>query len=376
MAGALLVSTCWGQYKCRNLFDFSRPAGLYPSGSVTLDARGDIFGTASEGGFYDDGTIWEMLPSGVIRVLHSFGESGDGLYPGTQVTIDPEGDLFGTTELGGRFDHGMVWEITRLGEYIRLHSFGETSSDGLFPVAGVTVDPRGDLFGTASEGGIYSLGTVWEIDASGIYRTVHPFGGTLNASKPYGGATLDQNGDLFGTTFYGGSHGSGAVWEITANGVPLLLHSFESSMYDGQYPETGVVLDVKGDVLGTTESGGRYYYGTVWKLTPEGIYTTLHSFGGTPRDARYIYSGITLDAKGDMFGTSYEGGVHFEGAVWEISASGEYTNPFSFGGSDTEPANPQTGIAVDSNGDLFGTAPNGGSHAGGTIWELTGPPLP
>jgi uncharacterized repeat protein (TIGR03803 family) len=272
--------------------------GGNPFAGLISDATGDLFGTTAYGGAYGDGTAFELLKTGsgyTEKVLHSFsGGTTDGAYPEAGLIADAEGDLFGTTVYGGTNDDGKVFELVKTGSgYTEkvLHSFSGGTTNGANPEAGLIADATGDLFGTTYYGGAYGeryggYGTVFELEktGSGFAKKVlllHSFSsGTTDGAYPGAGLIADAEGDLFGTTAYGGAHGGGMVFELVKTGsgfAEKVLHSFS----DGAYPEAGLIADAKGDLFGTTAYGGAYGDGTAFELLKTGSgYTekVLHSF--------------------------------------------------------------------------------------------------
>ena len=247
----------------------------------------------------------------------------DGIGSTTVITVDPNGDLFGTTALGGPTNDGMVWELTTAGVYKDLHDFGgnvpnvggKTGLDGQVPASGVTFDTSGNMFGTTEYGGpsgqsfgAYSgAGIVWRSPAGGAYKDVHDFGLTVlnsggtsgpDGQSPFWGVTFDAAGNMYGTTQVRRqllrTQNVGMVWEITKAGVYKDLHDFGGTVtltdgtagLDGEIPEGGVTIDALGNIYGTTSAGGPNdpLYGgdgILWELSSAGLYKDLHDFGGT-----------------------------------------------------------------------------------------------
>ncbi len=322
-------------------FDGAGPIGngSGPYG-VTFDASGDLFGTAASGGANGDGTVWEItannVASGTITTLASF-DGTNGANPSGGVTLDANngnlGNLFGTTINGGPNSDGTVWEIKAPNPNLNnnpittLASFNGTNGSG---PNGAAFDANGDLFGTTNTGGVNNNndGTAWEITASSLQTTptittLASFNGTTDGSGP-NGATIDADGNLFGTTGFGGANGFGTVWEITtwSNTItPLASFTGVGASGDGETPFAGVTIDANGDLFGTADGGGTNGSGVVWEITASSLMSTpaiatLASFNGT--NGSGPYGGVTLDANGNLFGTTQLGGANADGTVWEI----------------------------------------------------------
>ena len=260
-------------------------------------------------------------------MLHSFGNGTDGQNPYAGLVLDGAGNLYGTTVNGGIHDGGTAFEMTpREGggwtETV-LRSFGG-GTDGSAPYAGLIFDAAGNFYGTTSSGGIHGLGTVFEMtprDGGGWTETVlHSFGNaaTQDGSTPGAGLIFDTAGNLYGTTYDGGIHGHGTVFEMApregGGWTETVLHSFGNvATQDGSAPDAGLIFDTAGNIYGTTELGGIYGLGTAFELSPRQgagwTETVLHSFGnGT--DGQNPYAALIFDAAGNLYGTTYQGGIH------------------------------------------------------------------
>jgi hypothetical protein len=386
--GTVWEITAAGAYRTFKSFGAAPADGIGPGGVVSIGARG-LFGTCKTGGTNGDGTVWEITAGGAYGTLHSFGAAGgDGKFPIDGTILDPAGDLIGTCYSGGANagaigGNGTVWEIPAGAAYRTLHSFGAIPADGQSPEGGVTLDAAGDVWGTCSIEGLPLSGTVWEIAASGNYRTFYSFGqSAIEGRYPAAAAALDANGDLFATCAYGGANGVGTAWEFTSGQALVTLHTFGATAGDGANPWGAVSRDSHGDVFGTCESGGANGAsgggdGTLWGIGG-GLYKTLHSFGATATDGRSPIGGIESDARGDVFGTCAYGGANHtvpygDGTVWEFTLAGVYKTLYSFGASGTDGWSPTGGVVLDINSDLFGTCAYGGAGGivgTGTVWKI------
>jgi uncharacterized repeat protein (TIGR03803 family) len=260
--------------------------GTQPYGSPTFDSAGNIFGTTYIGGAYgtndSGGTVYELSPKAdggySERVVHSFGNGTDGSLPYAGVTLDSAGNIYGTTVLGGTAGSGTVFELVRQpgGAYREkiLHNFSG-GVDGADPYCGLIFDSAGNLYGTTQGGG--SGGVAFELipQANGSWKEkpLHSFGNGTDGSEPYNTGTLifDASGNLYGTTFFGGTQNAGTAFELSpkAGGgwTERTLHNFGASG-DGNGPLAGLAFDASGNLYGTTEGGGSSEEGTVFVITP------------------------------------------------------------------------------------------------------------
>jgi uncharacterized repeat protein (TIGR03803 family) len=244
-----------------------------------------------------------------FKMLHSF-DGKDGANPSTGLVQATDGNLYGTTDLGGthcgRYGCGTVFKITPSGRLTTLHSFDRT--DGELIYGALVQASNGDLYGTTYGGGANNYGTVFKITTSGRLTTVHNF---VNAdgSEPTAGMVQASNGDLYGTTSEGGAYGNyGTVFKITPGGKLTTLYSFcsQSNCTDGETPYAALVQASNGDLYGTTNSGGADGYGTVFKITLGGTLTLLHAFTG--KDGANPVAGLVQDTNGAFYGTTHFGG--------------------------------------------------------------------
>jgi len=269
------------------------------------------------------------------KVLHNFQSNfRDGFNPDAGLIFDGSGNLYGTTFYGGAYGAGRVFELTpaKDGGWTEkvLHNFGK-GTDGFYPYAGLVFDPSGNLYGTTQSGGAYNYGTAFELTpkAGGGWteKVLHSFN-YPNAATPWAGLTVDSSGNLYGTTRSSGAYGVGTVFELTpkAGGgwKEKVLHNFNGSNgKDGASPVAGLISDSSGNLYGTTQSGGTYYVGTVFELTPKagGGWTEkiVHNFdSNNHKDGYSPIAGLIIDATGNLFGTTYSGGTYGYGTVFEI----------------------------------------------------------
>jgi uncharacterized repeat protein (TIGR03803 family) len=193
--------------KLTTLYRFSGGVdGALPE-AVLLDAKGNLYGTTFFGGAYGNGTVFKLTPSGKETVLYSFSGGLDGHYPLSGLVLDHKGNIYGVTQRGGTYDHGLVYKVSPSGTETVLYSF-TGGTDGGGPGAGLTFDGNGNLYGTTSAGGANNYGTIFELIPSGAETVLHSFNWT-DGAYPYAALVFDAGGNLYGTTFYGGAAGVG-----------------------------------------------------------------------------------------------------------------------------------------------------------------------
>ena len=355
-----------GDFSLKTIASFSGPDGSNPFAGVTVDARGNLYGTTYSGGAKNDGTVYKIAAgTGTLSTIASF-NLANGAFPYAGLTIDAHGNLYGTTFSGGPNSRGTVFEIAAgTGTLKTIASFGGTN--GATPFGGVTVDARGNLYGTTYDGGAKHDGTVFEIVAgTDRLKTIASFRGA-NGASPYGGLTIDARGNLYGTTFGGGSKNDGTVFEIAAGTRTIsTIASFNGT--DGAQPHAGLTLDAQGNLYGTTGIGGSHDLGTVFEIAA-GTTTlkTIASFNAT--NGLEPLGGLTVDSHGNLYGTTSGGGAHDAGTAYEIAAGTRTISTIaSFNG--TGGGAPYAGLTPDAQGNLYGTTSGGGPDNVGTVFEL------
>ena len=306
-----------------------------------------------------------------FTVLHTFvGGPRDGNAGYGGVIRDHAGNLYGTTYSGGH-GPGIIYKITASGKYSILHKF--TWPEGAYSVAPLLLDRSGNLYGTASGGG-YSLytGTVFEFrkrDSKLI--PLHRFTNVTDGATPYAGLIEDGDGNFYGTTMYGGSgDGTGTVFKLDrATGTESILYAFNAQP-DGSSPTGSVIRTADGTLYGTTESGGAFGYpgyGTVFKLDPSGLETSLYAFTNED-DGSFPGGNLLRDSQGNLYGTTSSGGKFFNGTIYKLDPRGNLTLLHTFGQSSPDGSEPiESGLVRDSAGNFYGTTQYGGTIGGGTV---------
>jgi uncharacterized repeat protein (TIGR03803 family) len=306
------------------------------------------------------------------KVLYRFHGKPDASLPYASL-IDVNGTLYGTTEMGGTANRGVIFSITKSGSEKVLYSV-QRKPDGALPAAAV-IDVNGTLYGTTLAGGSYhytyytNAGTVFSVTTSGAEKVLHSFGHRNDGVQPVA-SLFDGSHRLYGTTRIGGKYNCGTVFSITTSGSEKLRYSFAGGT-DGCAPVAGLI-DVGGTLYGTTSRGGAYSVcaggggcGTVFSVTTSGTERVLHSFGY--RTDGGIPTGGLIDVDGTLYGTTSSGGASGDGTVFSITTSGSEKVVHSFAG-DTDGSNPTAGL-IDVGGTLYGTTANGGSAGFGTEYQ-------
>lgn len=340
--------------------------GSYPVGLIQA-SNGTLYGMTLTGGASGKGTVFSITTSGTEAVLHNFGGTGDGAAPGGNLIQASDGSLYGLTGAGGTNNSGTAFSITTGGLEKVLYSFG-AAGDGATPSGSLVQASDGNLYGITSAGGGNNLGTLFRITTGGTETVLHTFGGTGDGSQPDGGLIQAKDGNLYGVTLHGGSKGAGTVLKATTSGTETVLHNFDSTR-DAAGPYGPVVQASDGNFYGTTYGGGSYGQGAVFKITPNGTETVLHSFGGTG-DGTLPIGSLVQASDGNFYGTTYGGGTYGLGTVFKITATGTESVLWSFGNS-SDGANPEGELIQASDGNLYGLTAFGGIGGLGTAFKIT-----
>ena len=300
------------------LHSFDGTDGANPSAGLVQGTNGKFYGTTQSGGTGGIGTVFSITAGGTLATLHSFADSAtDGANPIAGLVQGTNGKFYGTTQSGGAYGDGTVFSIIASGTLTILHSFAGSATDGANPIAGLVQGTNGKFYGTTFLGGSYDGGTVFSITASGTLTTLYSFSGA-DGSFPTAGLVQGANGKFYGTTPPGG----GTVFSITANGTPTKLYTFCSGggvCADGSSPGAGLVQGTNGKFYGTTTDGGANGDGdgTVFSITASGALTTLHSFDGT--DGEFPEAALAQGTNGKFYGTTTDGGANGDGTVFSLS---------------------------------------------------------
>lgn len=375
----------------QTLYNFTGATdGGDPLSSLVMDAAGNLYGTTFVAGAYGAGEVFELSPNSTggwtESVLYSFTGGADGANPYyADVILDASGNLYGTTVEGGAYNMGAVFELTRTSsgwsESV-LYSFAG-GKDGANPYAGLLFDAARNLYGTTYAGGGDNAGTVFELSPGGggqwTEKVIHTFD-VKNGDSPTGGLVFDSHGSLYGVTQGGGANGYGVVFKLTpaAGGswTGNVLHNFNGKTEGGFPYAERLIFDASGNLYGTTEGGGAFQKGTVFRLSQSTAGSwkeqVLFSFEGNV--AANPNSGVILDEAGNLYGTCSNGnGETTVGAVFELTPGSDgrwtETNIHLFNRSDGE--FPEGALLRDAAGNLYGTTWLGGADSMGVVFEIS-----
>lgn len=371
--------------------------GNTPRAGLSIDAAGNLYGTATFGGSSDNGTVFELVHRGShwsYALLHTFQGGNDGAIPVTRVVFGPDGSLYGTTLSGGEFRLGTVFNLrppvrTCLTAFCPwtesiIHSFGINggNDDGDSPEGDVIFDPAGNLYGTTSQGGHNFGGTAYQLTPSNGAWTEAVLSYLPGVGSALSGLLLDPAGNLYGTGYL---PNSGTIYELESPGWNLHIRHMFTVGLDGSDPNTALISDSAGNLYGSTEDGSPSGEGTVFEVSPGQEFwplTTLYRF--TSGDQNYgggTYGSLVMDSAGNLYGTTHSGGAYKFGSVFKLTHSNGtwiYTSLYDFcagGYPCADGSYPWSNVTFDRQGNLYGTASSGGTGCNfggcGVVWEIT-----
>lgn len=314
-----------------SVFGLSGPSNA----SLVQASNGNLYGVTPYGGAFGAGTVFEITPADTVSLLHSFDGGLDGASPQGNLLQATDGNLYGVTFGGGAFGAGTVFKITPAGTETALYWFGTTSKDGSSPSGSLIQANDGNFYGVTSSGGANGFGAVIKITPAGAESVLYSFSGTAagDGASPGGSLIQASDGNFYGLTSGGGvnigadtvcSGGCGTVFKITPTGSESVLHSFGSLSGDGISPQSSLTQASDGNFYGMTTYGGGASTvcgsgcGVVFKITPTGSESVLHWFG-SPGDGLFPTGGLIRARDGNLYGMTSGGGANRGGAVIKIT---------------------------------------------------------
>ena len=361
----MLVSSAGAQVTL--LYNFGTHSGdpAHPNnpGAIVQGRDGNLYSTSNDGGTDNAGTVFKVTPAGQVSVLYSF-DGVTGALPSGGLTLGTDGNFYGTTYENGPSNYGTVFKITSKGKFTLLHGFD--LSDGSFPWGAPVEGTDGAFYGTTEDGGSANCGTVYRITAGGTFKTLYNFDGT-HGCQPLAPLALGDDGNFYGTALQGGANPTlGAIFKITPAGAITLLHSFDGT--HGANPYAPLMQASDGNLYGTTFNGGQYDSGVIFEVSPAGVFTDLHDFhpsadGGGP------FSALVQGTNGVLYGTTTSGGASNVGTIYSIPlGSGDLSALYSFDG--TSGTSPEAALTQHTNGTFYADTTWGGSDNLGIFYSF------
>jgi len=344
------------------------PAGLQnPQAPLIQGTDGNFYGTTVSGGTFSAGTVFQLTPAGTLTVLYAFTGGTDGAGPVAGVIQAADGNFYGTTSQGGASNAGTVFQLTPAGALTVLYAFTGGSTDGATPYARLIQGTDGNFYGTTVSGGTSNAGTVFQLTPAGTLTVLYAFTGGPDGATPYAGLIQATDGNFYGTTVGGGTSSAGTVFQLTPAGAVSVLYAFTGGA-NGATPFAGLIQATDGNFYGTTVNGGASSAGTVFQLTPAGAVSVLHAFTGGA-DGATPFAGLIQATDGSFYGTTAYGGASSAGTVFQLTPAGAVSVLYAFTG-ETDGAAPVAGVIQATDGSFYGVTQSGGALGGGTAFRL------
>lgn len=370
---AVLSQLAFAQtYTHKTLYNFGASAsdGKNPYSSLVMDTAGNLYGTTSIGGGSAAcsggcGTVFRVNYRGKETILHKFVNT-DGANPLSGLTIDSANNLYGVTSAGGLVNQGTAFKVTAAGRFSVLHQFGRLANDGLIPQGPLAIDSLGNLYGTTYAGGTSNSGTVYRLSSRGVETILYNFNSTLpEGSNPAGNIILDTAGNLYSTTANGGVNGTGMLFQLSPSNVETVLYSFcsQTDCVDGGYPSY-ITQDTAGNIYGEAGKNGIIFQFSGGVETP--IFSFCLSGGIDCQNGGSGLGPLTL-ANGSLYGTGLQDGV--SQVAYSLTPTGDAQQLYTFE-TFADGTEPFGGVIMGKGGNFFGTTYAGGTHGGGTVFEL------
>lgn len=369
------------------LIYFDGTNGAAPKGGLIQGADGNLYGTTVEGGTNNAGTVFRVSPDGqTLDTLYSFTGGADGASPSAALAQGVDGNFYGTAYSGGATNAGTVFQITPGGAFNLIAPLSVTN--GANPDAALIQAGDGSWYGATDDGGPFTnveyaaydlvgYATLFRVTTNGELTAEYCFANT-NGARPETLA-LGPDGSFYGTTLWGGNLpsspkllGYGTIFHLATNGVLTTLYAFKGGA-DGGWPYAGLVLGKDGSFYGNTFNGGElfYNYGVIFRISPGGTYTNLHTFDGS--DGANPVGSLIQGSDSNLYGTtSGAGGGPYLGSVFEISTNGAFAPLHTFTGT-ADGKFPFGALLQASDGTFWGTTSAGGAYGKGTIFRLSLP---
>lgn len=348
-------------------------SGLPNSLEISAVVGTTAYGTTLYGGVDGAGTLFAVTSTGKVATLHRFASATDGAQPNDMLAVDPLGNLYGTTQAGGKFGGGTIYEFTTAHTLKVLHAFNAAAGDGSRPLQGLVRNAAGTLYGAAAGGAIATNGSVFEVNPKGVYGTRYEFLSGADGHCPFSSVAVDSRGNVYGTVVGNGFGGdpNGAVWKLSPANKLTPLYVFKDGK-DGEYPDQAPILDAAGNIYGTmiTKNQGEYA-GAVWKIDTAGRFSIIHQFTGMA-DGFGPNGPLMLNTDGNLYGTTQSGGGTAAkpgyGTLFRITPAGQFTVIHTFTGPDG--SNPTGTLAHDGKGAIYGATTGNSGGIGGTVYKV------
>ncbi|TKK69338.1 T9SS type A sorting domain-containing protein [Ilyomonas limi] len=340
--------------------------GKTPTGSLLKGDDGKFYGMTSSGGTYGYGSVFSMSATGAVTMLKQFNYTTDGAYPDGELIKGADGNLYGVTPSGGITSYGTIFKISTSGAFSVIKNFNY-STDGAHPNGHLVLASDGNYYGTTYSGGANSAGTIYKLTPGGVFTVIHNMNMATEGGNSYSSLTEGTDGNLYGLAYYGGTYNYGTVFKITKTGNLTVLKHLNGAS-DGGYPQSDLIQAKDGNFYGTCYSGGTGGNGTIFKITPSGVYTVLKNLSAS-KDGGNPYGALLQNTDGAFYGMTRTGGAYTSGTIYKLVGN-VYTVIHSLQPA-TEGSTPNGALIKGNDASLYALASLGGTYNMGTAFKVT-----
>lgn len=341
--------------------------GKNPTGGLIQGPDGSYYGMNNGGGTFNNyGTIFKITSAGVLTVLHQFNFITDGATPYGDLTLGADGNFYGLTSAGGLNSYGTIFKITPAGIFTVLKNFGIVT-DGANPQGNLVLAADGNFYGITRRGGTTGWGTIFKITPAGVYSVIKTLNGTTEGAYCYGSITKATDGNFYGITYQGGASAYGTIFKVTPAGVYTVLKNL--AVADGRPLSNGLVQHTDGFLYGMIHGGGLNGNGSIFKISTAGVFTLLKSLAAHP-DGSYPVGSLIVGTDGNLYGTNSGGGLYNAGTIFKISTTGTYTRLKDLTLA-TDGGYPKGNLFKGTDGLYYGMTNSGGSNLYGTAFKIS-----
>src|SRR5450432_1858239 len=366
ITSAVAVPVTAQTYKVVVDFTSQSPSLLAVGPAAAQGRDGNFYGTSVTGGTKYLGTVFTITPCGTLATLYSF-DGTVGEYPYGGLTLGADGNFYGAANRGGPSGFGSIFKITPTGVVTALHSF-TNSGDGTNPSSAPVQGADGNFYGSTSGVDVSTTeasSTIYKLTPAGVFTVLHTLAPGTDGSSA-GPVILGADGSFYGGTASGGTNGWGTLFKVTPGGAFTLLHTFSNSA-DGRQGAT-LAQAANGTFYGATYLGGANGVGVVIKITSTGTFTKLHDLNGTT-DGSNVTGNMFLGRDEDFYNVAATSGANGNGTIFKVSPTGVFTKIFDFGGANLG-VTPGTGLIQATSGLFYGSTQNGGTGNASVFYSL------
>ncbi len=349
--------------------EFAR-SGFTPYGDLIKASDGNFYGMTVAGGF-GYGTVFKMTSAGDLTILHSLDGVSEGSSPTGSLLQGPDGNFYGMTYTGGTFTNGTIFKMTPGGTYTVLHQLN-SPTDGAHPFGSLIKGADNNFYGMTTSGGANNVGTIFRITPSGTYTVLRHLNSTPDGGYPQGSLLMGADGNFYGMTYEGGTYGYGTIFRITPTGVFTVRRHLNYTS-DGGYPtRNNLIKAADGNFYGIIYQGGTFGHGTIFRMTPGGTFTVLKNLNLTP-DGGFPKGSLTQNTDGSFYGMTQSGGSAGYGTIFKITPGGTYTVLKNLDATVTGGNSQGSLVRNSTDGNFYGMTNFGGAGGSGqgTIFKIT-----